>query len=165
MHRWTVVGLAALLGATLALPAAAQWKWRDKNGQTQYSDLPPPSGIAEQDILARPGSAQRHAPLAAPAPASGASAPLLVPKAVEPELEAKRHKAEQEEAAKKKIEDERLAANRAENCNRAKAQMRTLDSGVRIARSNDKGEREILDDQTRADEGKRARDVAASDCR
>jgi hypothetical protein len=34
--------------------AQTQWKWRDKTGRTQYSDLPPPSAVPEQDILARP---------------------------------------------------------------------------------------------------------------
>ena len=34
-----------LFGATLALPVAAQWKWRGANGQMQYSDLPPPPGV------------------------------------------------------------------------------------------------------------------------
>jgi hypothetical protein len=34
-----------------------------------------------------------------------------------------------------------------------------------MARVNDKGEREVLDDKARADEMRRARDVIASDCR
>lgn len=167
--------LAAALGATLAVPAHAQWKWRDKSGQTQYSDLPPPAGTAEQDILLRPNSNQRRAPIArVPAAASGASgavsgaasaAPLLAPRGSEPELDAKRRKAEQDEADKKKAEEARLAAARADNCVRAKAQMRTLDSGVRIGRTNEKGEREILDDTARASEAKRAREVMASDCK
>ena len=54
MFRWTALVMTALVGATLALPAAAQWKWRDKNGQVQYSDLAPPNGVAERDILQRP---------------------------------------------------------------------------------------------------------------
>jgi len=167
MHRWTALACAAVLGALLAAPAHAQWKWRDKSGQVQYSDLPPPAGIADNDILQRPNSALRRAPAAAPiAPASAASgAPTLAPKGTEPELEAKRHKAEQEEAAKKKAEADKIAAAKADNCNRAKAQMRTLDSGIRIARTNDKGEREILDDAARAEESKRAREIVASECK
>ena len=167
MHRWTALACAAVLGALLAAPAQAQWKWRDKGGQVQYSDLPPPAGIADSDILQRPnGTQQRRAPVAAPTPASAASgAPALAPKGTDPELEAKRQKAEQDEAAKKKAEADKLAAARADNCTRAKAQLRTLDSGVRIARANDKGEREFLDDAARAEEAKRARDIMASDCK
>ena len=142
------------------MPAAAQWKWRAKGGQIQYSDTPPPAGTPEQDILQRPNSQRRMAAPVAASAASAASAPK-----VEPELEAKRKKTEQEEAAKKKAEDDKLAASRAENCGRAKTYLRTLDDGMRIARTNDKGEREILDDKQRADEAKRAKEVISSDCK
>ena len=164
MHRWTALTCAAVLGALLAVPAQAQWKWRDKNGQTQYSDLPPPPGIADSDILQRPNANQRLAPAAA---ASGAAsgAPSLAPKGSDPALEAKRRQAEQEVAAKKKAEDEKAAIAKADNCLRAKAQVRTLDSGVRVARANEKGEREFMDDATRAAETKRAQDIVASDCK
>ena len=160
--------LATVLGLALVMPAAAQWKWRDKNGQTQYSDLPPPAGVADQDILQRPtaGSHRRATPQAAAVPASAASgAPLAAAKASEPELEAKRKKAEQEEADKKKAEEARLAKARAENCSRAQQQLRTLDSGVRIARTKPDGEREYLDDPARAVEVKRSRDIIASECK
>jgi hypothetical protein len=165
MHRWTALTCAAVLGALLAVPAHAQWKWRDKNGQTQYSDLPPPAGIAESDILQRPSAAQRTAPAAAVAASGAASGPSLAPKGSDPELEAKRRKSEQEAAAKKKAEDEKIAIAKADNCLRAKAQVRTLDSGARIARTNDKGEREFMDDAARAAEAKRAQDIIASDCK
>ncbi len=167
MNRWKPVALAALLGMTLALPAAAQWKWRDANGRTQYSDLPPPAGVPEQNILLRPNGStnNRRAPSVA-APASSASAaPLATSRASDPELEARRKKAEQEVADKKKAEDDKLAAVKAENCTRAKAQMRTLDSGVRITRTNDKGEREFLDDGQRAAETKRTREAITSECK
>jgi len=155
--------LAALLGATLALPAAAQWKWRDQRGQTQYSDTPPPPGIAEKDILQRPSANVRHDVQPASAPASGA--PALAPKAVDTELDAKRKKTEQEVADKRKDDEAKVAAVRAENCSRAKTQMRNLDSGMRLARTNEKGEREFLDDKAREREVARTRDTLASECK
>jgi hypothetical protein len=162
MPRLSVVVLSALLGACLALPAAAQWKWRGKDGQIQYSDLPPPSGTAEPDILQRPNVNQRR--IAAPVPASAASGSITASAKVEPELEAKRKKTEQEAADKAKAEEARIAALKAENCGIAKSYLRTLDDGIRIARTNAKGEREFLDDKGRADESKRTRDVIARDC-
>ncbi|MFT3665482.1 DUF4124 domain-containing protein [Piscinibacter sp.] len=152
----------ALAGAVLALPAAAQWKWRGANGQIQYSDLPPPAGVAEKDILQRPSAATLRA--AAPAAAPAASAASQPAAAVDPELEAKRKKAEQDAAAKTKEEEQRVAAAKADNCKRAREQLRTLESGMRMARINEKGEREVLDDKMRADEVKRARDVAGANC-
>jgi hypothetical protein len=168
MARWNIALLAALLGLTLAGPACAQWKWRDKAGHTQYSDLPPPAGTPDSDILQRPrgGAAAPRAPMAAAAPASAASvAPLAAARASDPELEARRKKAEQEVADKKKAEDDRVAAARADNCSRAKEALRTLDSGIRMARVNEKGERVILDDAARAAEAKRAQGAVAADCK
>ena len=172
MVRSLAALLTALLATLLSLPAEAQWKWKDKAGLTQYSDLPPPLGTPEQDILARPG-AQRPRPVAAPASAASslttiaaaASGSALTPRTVDPELEAKRKKQEAEQAAKVKADEQRVAAARAENCTRARTQMQTLDSGIRLARANEKGEREILDDKQRADEMKRAKEVVASDCK
>ena len=83
----------------------------------------------------------------------------------DPELEAKRKKAEADAAAKQKAEEQRVAAAKAENCSRAKAQLTTLDSGIRIARANANGEREFLDDKQRADETKRTKDVISADCK
>ena len=169
MRRRTPVVIVTALGMALALPALAQWKWRDKAGQTQYSDLPPPAGTAEADILLRPNAAQRRAaaaPVAAAAASDAASAaPRLAPKASEPELEAKRRKVEEEAAVQKKADEARLAAARADNCVRAKAQVRSMESGVRVARTNEKGEREFLDDAARAAEAQRSRGVVASDCK
>lgn len=165
----TAAAVAVLL---VSLPAEAQWKWKDKGGRVQYSDLPPPVGTPDQDILSRPGS-PRRAVVAPVTPASAASGPFsptaasgpLKPRIVEPELEAKLKKVESDQAAKVKAEQERLAAAKADNCTRAQAQLRTLDSGIRLAQTNAKGEREIMDDQKRAEETKRAKDAIAADCK
>ena len=169
MPRLTLLLVLALLGSLLSGNAAAQWKWRDKAGVVQYSDLPPPTGTADKDVMQRPTTSQQRRAAAAAVPASGASAALdaapALPKGVEPELEAKRRKAEQDQAAKSKAEEDKAAAARADNCTRAKAYARTLDEGMRIARTNAKGEREILDDSGRAEEVKRAKAAIASDCK
>jgi hypothetical protein len=168
MRNITGYVLAALLGASLALPAAAQWKWRDKSGVVQYSDTPPPFGIPAQDILQKPSPVQRSfvAPAAA---ASAVAAEPLAPKGGDPELEAKRRKQEQDKAETVKTEDraraEKLAVAQADNCARARNHMRTLEEGIRMVRTNANGEREVLDDKGRADEKSRAREVIASDCK
>ncbi len=167
MRHWFTAMFAIVLAGSLCMPAAAQWKWRDKSGQTQYSDLPPPQGTPESAILQRPSGAKlRTAASAAVEAASAASAPALAaPKTVEPELEARLRKEEQEKAAKSKADDEKIAAQKAENCARARSQVRVIDDGLRIARVNEKGEREVLDDKGRAEESSRARAVIASDCK
>ncbi|HEY3634677.1 MAG TPA: DUF4124 domain-containing protein [Caldimonas sp.] len=170
MARPFVVLLAAFAVSVIALPAEAQWKWRDKGGHVQYSDLPPPAGTPDQDILARPGAAMRRTSSTgantAPLAASAADAAQPKPNAADAELEAKRKKAEADAAAKAKADQDRVAALRADNCNRAKAQLTTLESGIRLTQANAKtGEREFLDDKQRADEVRRTHDVIASDCK
>lgn len=165
------VALLALLAASLiALPATAQWKWRDKGGHVQYSDLPPPPGTADNDILGRPSASMRRAATTNAAPtaaaSSAATATASAPRSGDPELEAKRKKAEDEAAAKNKAEQERVAAMKLDNCSRARAQMTTLKSGIRLATTNAKtGEREFLDDKQRADETRRTQDVISNDCK
>lgn len=166
MHRNALPRLLILaaLGTMLALPAAAQWKWKDKSGQTQYSDIPPPAGTPDADILQRPS--QNVAPRAAAAPASGPTlAPAGAPKGVDPELEARRKKAEADAAAKKRADDEKAAMARLDNCSRARAQLSAIDSGQRLTRINAQGEREYLDDASRAAEAQRMRGIIASDCK
>jgi hypothetical protein len=164
----------ALLGLALSLPAVAQWKWRDADGKVQYSDRPPPPGVAEKDVLQRPGSANKNiqvistaplggGPASAPAEPASRPAPRAESKA-DAELEARRRKAESEAAAKAKAEEQKNAAIKNENCSQARNYLRTLEDGQRVSRTNEKGEREILDDKQRADEMRRARSVASSDC-
>ncbi len=158
--------LAGVFAVTLCGTAQAQWKWRDKGGVMHMSDIPPPSDIPEKDILNRPASAKARAaatPASAPASASVPAAPAK--QATDPELEARIKRMEAEKAAQQKREDEKVAAGKAENCARARESLRTLESGIRIARTNEKGEREFYDDKQRADETQRVRSVIASDCR
>ncbi|HEV7577288.1 MAG TPA: DUF4124 domain-containing protein [Caldimonas sp.] len=171
----TIVALLAVLAASLvALPAEAQWKWRDKGGHVQYSDLPPPAGTPDNDILAKPNAALRRAAAqqsvapAASAASSGSAAVATAsaPRSGDPELEAKRKKAESEAAAKAKADQEKVTAAKTENCSRARAQMTTLKSGIRIAHTNAQtGEREFIDDKQRADETRRTQEVIANDCK
>ena len=167
LHRRRLAGvLAASLALLLALPAAAQWRWRDANGRVTASDRPPPREIPDKDILQRPNAAAARAVATAPPASAAASAAVAAASApVDKDLQARKKAAEAEQQAKAKAEEQRNAAIRADNCARARSHLATLDSGQRLARINDKGEREVLDDEARAAEVRRAREVIASDCR
>jgi len=167
------VGFTALatgLALGVCTSAMAQWKWRDTNNRIQYSDLPPPAGVPESSILQRPAGATRRTPPQFVAPAasaaSGAEAQASGPAATtDPELEAKRKKGEQDQAAARKAEETKNAAARAESCNRARSYQKSLDEGQRMARVNAAGEREVYDDKIRAEESKRTREIIAADCK
>lgn len=163
----TVISLVACSLLLLSLPSQAQWKWRDKDGRVTVSDRPPPREVADKDILGRPAAAGRAA-LVTVSAASAASAALAVADGKGPldrEVDARRRTAEQEQAAKAKADEARVATQRAENCQRARAQINTLESGQRLARVNGKGEREVLDDKGRADELAQTREAATANCR
>ncbi len=156
--------LAIVLGCTLSWGAAAQWQWIDNSGSKVFSDRGPPPDIPAKNILKQPGGAPKAMPATAPAaPASAASAPKI--SGVDKALEEKKKLAEDAEAASRKAELDKNAAARAENCKLAKQSKANFDSGIRIARTNDKGEREILDDAARASELKRVQDVITADCK
>ena len=160
----------ALVGLVLAASAQAQWKWKDAKGNVQYSDRPPPSGTPDKDILLRPPGAQRAitvvpagqaASAAASAPQPAASAPTKA----EQEAAARQKQDQDREAAKQKEEERRVAAQRRENCSRAQASLRDLQSGIRITRTNEQGERIFMDDTQRQAEIDRTRNVMASECK
>lgn len=162
LRAFVCVGTSLLL---LAVPAAAQWKWKDARGQVVISDVPPPRDIPESQVLQKPDLVVRRPAAQAPA-ASAPTAPVVSAKTkVDPELEARRKKAEQEQSERVKADEVRLAAQRAENCKRARSHQASLDSGMRLSRVNDKGEREILDDKQRAEEMARTRQVIETECR
>jgi hypothetical protein len=172
MFEMRLMGVA--LAVLMVVPSAqAQWKWKDNRGQIHVSDLPPPLEIPEKDVLLRPdlSSAHRAAASAAVA-ASGAASPVasiasgprVERSRSEPELEVRRKRAEQERGDKLKADADKLASDRAVNCQRARAQIGTLESGQRLVRVNEKGDREVLDDRSRAQEIQTARDLAAANC-
>lgn len=165
----TSMVLASLALVSVHAQAASQWKWKDASGAVQYSDRPPPAGTPESSILQRPNGA-RAVPVAKPASdadaaASDAAAKAPAGKASESDLDVKRRKAEEEKQAQRKAEEDKAAKARAENCTQARNYQRTLNDGIRIARTNSKGEREILDDKGRAEEQRRTQEAIASNCK
>jgi hypothetical protein len=159
-----LAALVLLLGALLAQPAAAQWVWKDAAGRVTASDRPPPREVADKDVISRPQPESRRAAAAAAAASAPAAAAPAASAAGERELEARKRAADQEKAARTRVEEQKLAEQRAENCRRARGHQMALESGQRIARTNEKGEREILDDKGRAEELRSTREVIRADC-
>jgi hypothetical protein len=162
----------ALLVLSLAMLASAAqsqniWKWRDPNGTLQVSDQPPPNSVPLKDVISRPGN--QRAPVVVPdASASAPEAAASAPARTDAELEARKKKLQADklaaDAERKQADKARVDALKADNCKRAKAQLAMLESGVRVARPNDKGEREFLDDKARADEVSRSRSAVNDNC-
>ncbi|HRH16622.1 MAG TPA: DUF4124 domain-containing protein [Aquabacterium sp.] len=160
------IGAVFLTAAVLCTPTlSAQWKWRDAQGRIQYSDRPPPADVQDNQILTRPRSRPVPLPSTKAADEAPASAAKPALKASDPQLEAQKKKLEEAEAAKKKAEEAKRNEGKAEACQRARNYEKSLTDGLRISRTNNKGEREILDDQGRASELARTREIIGDTCR
>lgn len=163
--RPALLGLLTVLCASASMAQSQPiWKWRDADGRLQISDRAPPPSVPDKDILQRPG----HHPAAADSASEAASAPA----GTDPELDARKRRLLQEAAAQKNrqlAEKQQQAAARearlAEACQRARNQLQLLQSGARMARANDKGEREYLDDAGRAAEISRTQRQIDESCR
>ena len=156
---------AALLALVTALPAAAQiYSWKDKDGRTVYSDVPPSTG--EVKVL-RPG---RVVPPAAPAnvdaaPGTSTATDATKPKSTaERDLEFRQRRAAEAESQAKADKEAAAAAERERFCAQVRNQLNALKSGVRIARPNAAGEREFLDDAARAEETSRLQQQIDQNC-
>ncbi len=158
----TALGCALLAAAGFA---QAQWKWVGPGGVVQYSDQPPPPGTPAKNILSRP-AAVTAAPgaNAASKPAAQDAAAQALDKKL---LEQKQAQAEQQKAQQAQ-QAEAAAANaraREQNCLAAQQQLRTLDSGIRIAQVNAQGQREFADEAQRAQMRAQAQAAIEQNCR
>jgi len=150
MNRAIIFGLGVLFASAAA---AQQYKWVDQNGKTQYGDVPPPGVQAQRLKPPPPGTAP------APAPAAKKGDKPLSPEAA--------YRKRQEDAQKESEKTEKAeleAAARRENCARAQEQLRQLETGQRIARTDAKGERYFLDDAQVAQEMTRTRQIVQQSC-
>lgn len=158
-HPYALAALT-LVALLSAMPAHAQWKWRDADGRVNYSDRPPPPGVtaSQLTLLDRsgaprpaPGGAQAD-PGAASANARGAAesgADAGSRSWADRAIEMRRRQAEREAADRKALEQEQAAASLARFCDNARADLRTLESGMRVARVGNDGEREFIEDDER----------------
>ncbi len=166
--------LPILLLALAAADANAQYKWRDANGRTVYSDLPPPVSVAPSAVLNAP---VRQAPAVA-AVGSGGSAeqavgqdkPASVNKAAaltpaDRELESRKRAADKAAAERKTAEAADRDREMAEQCAAARSNLAAVDSGMRLLQINAAGEREVLDDSQREARADQARKVIKLACK
>lgn len=187
--------LIASLGLVFCASALAQYVWLDASGRKVFSDQPPPANIPAKRVLQQPGKpsmASTTSPSAnndsatkteeddpadpktqakAAAKEAAAKASDSLKKSAEKDkvkdkdLEAAKKKIDDEAAAKKKEEQDVRDKAKADNCVRAKQAKATLDSGIRLAQTNAKGERVFMDEASRTVEAKRIHGIITEDCK
>lgn len=169
--------LFVLVLGLLPPSASAQWAWTDKDGRQVFSDRAPPADVPDKNIFKRPGRAPNpivqdaNATADAGEPAAKASAPALPSPlsakviGVDKELAERKKKDDQTQAALRKAVEDRIRKAKADNCQRARQAQKGLESGMRLSRINNQGEREIMDDGARAAEAKHLQSILDSDCK
>jgi hypothetical protein len=115
-----------------------------------------PSGAGAGDEEAAPAAGQ---------PGGGAGKPAAPISAADKELDYRKRQLERAEADKKAREQSDQAQRMAKACEESRAEIRTIESGMRMGYINDKGEREILDDAQRAQRLDAARKSMREACR
>jgi len=193
---WRAALLACVLGCAAGLSgtAQAQWAWHESNGNTTFSDSPPPSdvnpaeifrqpsvapsspretgrsegpGSYAQNLPANPSPSPSPAPSAAPAnnaAAPGAKAPGGPKTLAEQEADFRKRAAEREKASQKQAEEDAKAEQRAAACTAARNSVQMIDSGTRLMRPDADGNRSFMDDEQRAAERQKAQEAVARNC-
>ncbi len=173
MKRFCLAITTTLLALTIASPASAQYIWLDKNNVKVYSDKPPPvdvpnsrvlkgpKGFKAQNIEAKQDSTNgTEADKPASAAASASKPPMTT---AEKNADFKKRQQEQAEKEKKGEAEEKNRQAKAENCERARQYQRSIQSGQRITRTNEKGAREHMSDEERNNEARKVEDTL-KDC-
>jgi len=134
-HR-LLLGILALV-ACAGTASAALYKWTDAQGRIVYSDQPPAANVKTEQL--RP-----------PPPAAN---PNAAKEFAQREAEYKKKQADATEAAAK-AEKERVDVGKlVEVCAQARGQLKQLnESQLAVIRYNEKGEREVLDEDARGRE-------------
>ena len=139
MKRYSPPMLVAALAAALSAPtaAAALYKWTDAQGRVVYSDQPPQGNVKTEQLRG------------APPPANPNAAKELAQR----EADFRKRQTDAAEAATKANKQHMDAEKLAESCAQVRGQLRQLsESQLVIYRYNDKGEREVMDEDARGRE-------------
>jgi len=142
-----------LTAALLCIVAAAQaqiYKWQDQNNRTVISDRPPTG------VVRKPQTIEAEAP-----PAAADAGKTMADR----EMDFRKRQKESVERNEKAEKEQRLTAQRQEDCDAARRSLQAMESGERVAMRDARGERYFLDDSQRQQEIARIRQTVQSNCK
>jgi hypothetical protein len=156
MMRYIALALCFFIPAAWA----DLYKWTDEDGKVHYSDQPPPGDVKKTESIKQPKSA--------PASDSAAAAanPSAKPRtAADLDMEFRKRRVEAAEAEAKAQKDAEAAEEKKRNCQRATAQVASLERGGRVTKPGPNGEQTYMSDEEIAKEVVSARKAADSWCK
>jgi type IV secretory pathway VirB10-like protein len=142
---------------------AETYQWKDINGQTVVSDVPPPATVKGRRSIGgvKPGLISEAIPEKDPDAPKSAEPPQTI---AEKNLEFKKRQQEAEQKAEKQAKERAAEKEKSENCDRARRNLAVLESSQPINAIGDNGERNAMDASQRAQEIERARKFLADTC-
>ncbi len=178
---FVALGYALVLTGFSNTAGAETYIWKDANGKTIISDSPPPRSSKQARTVGGNGKASGYtlpakesggadanaaAPASEPPPPGATPSTPPQPKTMaDRELEFRKRQLEAKDREEKAAKEAQDKAQRREECARASQYLEALRNGQRIARYNDKGEKEILGDEQREAEIARAKQAADNLCK
>lgn len=144
-----ITGLLTILALMSAAHAAKVYKWVDEEGVTHYGEQAPTN--KDFELISTSG-----------APASSKNKAKNTPAAVEASSEKENAKPLDFEEQKKLREQE--AQVRKDNCENAKANLKTIEENARIRIMDDNGEYRYLSEEERQQQLERAKNIIATNC-
>ncbi|MCB5206460.1 DUF4124 domain-containing protein [Methylovorus mays] len=130
--------------ALLLLPLVAMadvYKWKDTNGTTRYSDIPP-KNLPYETV----GGGKIAAPAPTPAKAPAEEGASNKDPRLAKEIDAQRRRDDAERSKKQDQLKQAADKQKQENCAAARGNLANYQQGGRIYKMNADGEREYLDD-------------------
>ena len=159
MKLTLVFALGMASTAVFVSAHAETYQWKDNSGRTVISDTAPPRTINSPRTVgaaqANTEEGEKPAENLADTPKSNA----------EKDMEFKKRQQEAKEKAAKDAREQAAAAEKRENCERARHNMTALESNQPVATLDAKGERQLMDTSQRDQEIERARRFITESCK
>ena len=140
--------LLALLLTSGAATAQSMYKWVDEKGRVTYSDQPPVGNVRSKEVITIPGATN-----------PGAARQL-----VDQDAQFKKRQDDAAKAQAAAAKKEEIAKQKADNCTRARAELRALGDNTPLVKLNEAGERVVLDKAARDAESKRIETFVEENC-
>jgi len=143
---------------------AETFQWKDSNGQTVVSDVPPPATAKGRRSI----GGMKPVVVSEALPEKTGDAPKVAdtPKTTaEKDLDFKKRQQEAREKADKHAKEQAAEKEKSENCERARRNLVALESNQPLSTYDEKGERKLMDTSQRDQEIERARKFVADSCK
>lgn len=157
---------ALFLGPTVAFgPALAEtYQWKDSNGQTVVSDIPPPPTVKGRRSIGGSQPAVVSEKLA-DKPADDTKAADAPKTVAEKDFDFKKRQQEAKEKADKLAKEQAAETDKRVNCERARNIVTALEANQPVSSYDDQGQRRLMDNAQREQELDRARLAMAESCK